>query len=229
MSAALVILSGGLDSTVSAYLATRETDLACALHFNYGQRSAVSERLAVTEIARRLHCSLRVLDVAWLGRLGDSALTDDDRDLPHLKPGDLSKAKRTQQSAQQVWVPNRNGVFLNIAAAIAESLGLERIVTGFNVEEAATFPDNSAAFVEATNNCFQYSTQNAVQVMCPTQNFDKAQIVRAGLECDVAFDAIWSCYESGDAMCGQCESCLRSIRAYRDAGIWDDMKHRFSV
>ena len=229
MSAALVILSGGLDSTVSAYLSKRETKLACALYFNYGQRSAVSERLAVTEIARRLHCSLRVLDVAWLGRLGESALTDDERDLPHLTPSDLDKARPTKKSAREVWVPNRNGVFLNIAAAIAESLGLDRIITGFNAEEAATFPDNSEAFVDATNQCFQYSTQNAVRVSCPTQKFDKPEIVRAGLEQDVPFDVIWSCYKSGDVMCSQCESCLRSIRAYRDAGIWDDMKHRFSV
>lgn len=227
MSASLVILSGGLDSTVSAYLAKQETAIACALYFNYGQRAAVAERLAVTEIARRLHCSLRVLDVAWLGRLGESALTDEERELPKLTADDLDKAKRTKQTAEQVWVPNRNGVFLNIAAAIAESLGLDQIVTGFNAEEAVTFPDNSEDFVEAINRCFHYSTQNDVTVKSHTQNFNKAEIVRAGLRCDVPFDVIWSCYESGSVMCARCESCQRSIRAYQEAGLWDQMKNRF--
>lgn len=227
MKPSLIILSGGLDSTVSAFLAKQESDITCALYFNYGQRAAVAERLAVNEIARRLNCSLRVLDVAWLGRLGESALTDDEQVLPEIGLKDLDKKTRIKKSAAQVWVPNRNGVFLNIAAAIAESLGIAEIITGFNAEEAATFPDNSAAFVEATNRCFQYSTQNGVQVKSYTQDLDKTQIVRAGLEHDVPFNVIWSCYESGATMCARCESCQRSIRAYRDAGIWEQMQHRF--
>ena len=162
-----------------------------------------------------------------MGRLGESALTDDERDLPELGLKDLDKAKRIKKSAAQVWVPNRNGVFLNIAAAIAESLGIAEIVTGFNVEEAATFPDNSDAFVEATNRCFQYSTQNKVRVKSYTQDLNKAQIVRVGLERDVPFNVVWSCYESGTTMCSRCESCQRSIRAYQESGIWDQMQHRF--
>lgn len=227
MARSVLILSGGLDSTVSAYLAQQEGELSSAVFFHYGQRAAVSERLAVTAITERLRCPLRVLDVTWLGRFGESALTDEDQTLPQLAAKDLDKKKPCEASAASVWVPNRNGVFLNIAAAIAESIGADQLVTGFNCEEAATFPDNSRDFVASANEFFSYSTKNAVTVVSYTQDWDKTEIVRQGLKRDVPFDLIWSCYEGGAQMCGKCESCRRSVRAYQAAGIWDKMQHRF--
>jgi 7-cyano-7-deazaguanine synthase len=130
-----------------------------------------------------------------------------------------------------VWVPNRNGVFINLAAAFAESLEASLIITGFNAEEAATFPDNSPQYVEAINEALSFSTQNQVQVFSPTQNLNKTEIVNLGLQLALPWELVWSCYKEGDSagrMCGECESCRRFMRATQAAGVWDRVKERFA-
>ncbi len=227
MEASLLILSGGLDSTVSATLAAEQTAPQCALFFDYGQRAVAPERQAATLIAARLGVPLEVVALPWLSRLGQSALTDATMDLPDLDATQLDDAAATADSARQVWVPNRNGVFLNVAAAFAESLDARLLVTGFNAEEAETFPDNSQDFVKVAGEFFRYATRNGVRVVSFTQEWNKQQIVQQGLELDIPFHRLWSCYEAGPKQCGRCESCLRSIRAYQAAGIWQQMQECF--
>ena len=104
---------------------------------------------------------------------------------------------------------NRNGILVNIAAALASVNGCEVIVTGFNLEEARTFPDNSREFVEAVNRSMEISVGSPVRVECPTISMDKKEIVTAGLELEIPWELIWSCYRPGITMCGRCESCSR--------------------
>ena len=125
----------------------------------------------------------------------------------------------SKETAKSVWVPNRNGIFLNVAAGYAESLGADWIVPGFNKEEAATFPDNSAGSLEATTQALSYSTANKVQIKCFTTDKNKTEIVQMGQALKVDWTLMWPCYFSGEKWCGQCESCQRSKRALMASGI----------
>ena len=201
----VAVLSGGLDSTVSLAAALRRLEVPLALTFDYGQRAARREREAAAWVARRLRVPHRVIPIPWLARITRTALVDRSAALP--------RHEMSERSAKAVWVPNRNGVFIEIAAAHAESAGATRLITGFNREEAATFPDNSKAYVSAVNRALSYSTANGVRVVSYTIDLDKKGIVRLGRRLRAPLDRIWPCYEGGRAWCGSCESCLRSLRA----------------
>jgi len=201
----VAILSGGLDSTVSLAAATRKMDVVLALTFDYGQRAARREREASAKIARHFRIPHRVIEIPWLAALTSTALVNRRARLP--------LREMSERSAKAVWVPNRNGVFIEIAAAHAESRGAQRLITGFNKEEAATFPDNSAAYVSAVNYALSFSTANGVRVVSYTGALDKKAIVALGRRLDAPLKVIWPCYEGGKRWCGECESCLRSLRA----------------
>jgi 7-cyano-7-deazaguanine synthase len=221
------LLSGGLDSVVSSYAVAREGGTGEALFFDYGQRAAKRELKAAELVAARLGLGFRAIKLPFLAEVTRTALVMNDKVIPQIKPGKLDDRDETEKSAQAVWVPNRNGLFLNVAAAIAEGMGISRIVVGFNAEEAATFPDNSANFVTKAQEFFRLSTLSGMTVFAPTLGMNKTEIVQYGLKMDVPFDLIWSCYRGGRRLCGACESCLRSVRAYRNAGIWPAMADRY--
>jgi 7-cyano-7-deazaguanine synthase len=201
----VAILSGGLDSTVSLAAATRKMDVVLALTFDYGQRAAKRERDASAKIARHYKVPHRVITIPWLAGLTGTALVNRKAKLP--------VNEMSERSAKAVWVPNRNGVFIEIAAAHAESLGATRLITGFNKEEAVTFPDNSPAYVHAVNKALSFSTANGVRVVSFTGTLEKKGIVNLGRRLNAPLKFIWPCYEGGRRWCGECESCLRSLRA----------------
>ncbi|GJM21551.1 MAG: 7-cyano-7-deazaguanine synthase [Planctomycetota bacterium] len=210
---ALALLSGGLDSCVAAALRqAREHDLAAALFIDYGQRAVAPERVAARAVSAALGVPLHELALPAAAFANKSALLDGATALPSP---DLETAAETQASAQAVWVPNRNGLLVNLAAALAEAEGHTAVVVGFNAEEAATFPDNGAPFFEALNACLALSTQIGVQVVAPCLELSKAELVRAGRAVGAPLDASWSCYGPGPEACLRCESCLRRARAER--------------
>jgi 7-cyano-7-deazaguanine synthase len=223
----MTLLSGGLDSVVSSYAVAREGGAGEAVFFDYGQRALKRERKAAQAIAARLGLGFRVIPLPFLEQVTRTALVMNDQIIPQIKPDKLDDRSETEKSAQAVWVPNRNGLFLNVAAALAEGLGLSRLVVGFNAEEAATFPDNSANFVHKAEEFFRLSTLAGLEVVAPTLGMNKTEIVQYGLKLDAPFDLIWSCYRGGRKLCGACESCLRSIRAYRNAGVWPQLSYRY--
>ena len=213
---AVVLLSGGLDSAVALKWAIDHHQVALALTFDYGQRSALREMKAAQAMARRYGIEHQLLALDWLAEATHTALVDTAQELPH--PGDLEDPRGGMRNAAAVWVPNRNGLFVNIAASLAEARGLDLIVAGFNAEEAATFPDNSPQFVEAVNHALEWSTLRHPRLTSPTQELTKAGIVRLGREIDAPLDLVWACYEGGESYCWQCESCRRLQRALRDTG-----------
>jgi 7-cyano-7-deazaguanine synthase len=146
-----------------------------------------------------------VIAIPWLAGLTGTALVNRKAKLP--------VNEMSERSAKAVWVPNRNGVFIEIAAAHAESLGATRLITGFNKEEAVTFPDNSPAYVNAVNKALSFSTANGVRVVSFTGTLEKKGIVNLGRRLNAPLKFIWPCYEGGRRWCGECESCLRSLRA----------------
>jgi 7-cyano-7-deazaguanine synthase len=209
--AAVVLLSGGLDSAVAALLFAAQPDrrIAAAVFCDYGQRAAQREQAAAAALAARWRWPLRRMELPWLGELAaaaGSALLPGVAALPTgtpERPGDA-------RSAAAVWVPARNAVLVSIAAAVAETLGAAWVVTGWNAEEAATFPDNSAAFAAACDGFLAHGTRNGVRVQSPTLALDKAAIVAEARRLGLGPDDFWSCYDGGQQPCGRCESCLRS-------------------
>jgi len=205
----IVLLSAGLDSTVNFCIAHQKSELCLALTFDYGQRAARSEILNAKRICEKYKVPHQVIGLPWLKAITNTALVNESADLPKLKSAELDVLEKTKESAKNVWVPNRNGVFINIAASFAESLGANQIVVGFNAEEAVTFPDNSENYVNQVNGSLNYSTLSHPQVVSYTRNLNKKEIVILGHEVHAPFEWMWSCYESGETPCKQCESCLR--------------------
>ena len=214
MQNAIVLLSAGLDSTVNCYLAKKDYSHTMALCFDYGQKASVRELSKASQIAQELQISFQSLHLPWLKNLSTSALTSA-AILPEMV--NLNDIEQTQKSAKQVWVPNRNAVFIHIAAAFAKDTKTD-IIVGFNKEEACTFPDNSKHFVEAINKTLSLSTFGQVQVKSYTLEMNKKDIVKLGQQVKVNFDLIWSCYKGDLEPCGCCESCLRLQAAMQATG-----------
>lgn len=214
----IVLLSGGLDSTVNLYRAKQVTEVALTLTFAYGQRAESSEISAAQRIADELKVPHRVIKLDFFPNLGTSSLLNTARSVPTGKDVRIDHLGTSLETARSVWVPNRNGIFLNIAAGFAEAMGASLVIAGFNAEEAKTFPDNSVEYLQALTRAFLFSTSNGVKAWSYTGQMDKPQIVRTGIEMGVDFVLCWPCYFSGVEWCGECESCQRARRAFSEAG-----------
>ncbi|MGZ5280409.1 MAG: 7-cyano-7-deazaguanine synthase, partial [Pseudobdellovibrionaceae bacterium] len=143
MKRSVLLLSGGLDSTVNLLAARTESEVVLALTFDYGQRAVAREIEAAQKITSHFQIPHQVLKLPFFTEFGQSSLTDHRKTVPTGGQVSIDDLKTSQETAKSVWVPNRNGIFLNIAAGFAESLKADQIIPGFNREEATTFPDNS--------------------------------------------------------------------------------------
>ncbi len=193
---ALAMVSGGLDSVVALAAARRTLDVRGIVFFDYGQRALRSERDSVLAVAAFYELPVIDVDLRWLGALAPQAMRE------------ASRSDRLDTLAD-VWVPNRNGVFVAAAAAHAEARGLDVIVCGFNREEAEEFPDNTREFLERTGAALALSTATGVRLHSDTIGLDKREIVRLGHDLGAPLSVVWSCYRSGERMCGRCASCRR--------------------
>lgn len=215
----VVLLSGGMDSTVNLYEAARSGQVLLALTIDYGQRALVREVAAAQKLCAALKIPHRVLALPFFKEFGQSSLVDRNIPLPLKTQVSIDDFSTSTQTAKSVWVPNRNGILLNIAAGFAEALGADTLIPGFNKEEATTFPDNSREFMEQVTTSLRFSTANHVQVQCFTVDMDKTQIVARGQQLGVDWSMIWPCYQAFEKWCGECESCQRSLRALAANGI----------
>jgi len=203
----VVLLSGGLDSVVCLKRAVDETEVVLALTFDYGQPAAKREVEAAEEICKRLGVKHRTIKLEWLGEMLPEGLKTE-------APGaELGDEKAEQEAARAVWVPNRNGVFVNIGAAFAEGLDCDQIVAGFNAEEGASFPDNSQEYIEAANAALELSTLRKPRLVSYTAKMNKMEILRLGRKIGAPLELLWSCYYGGEEMCGECMSCRRVLTA----------------
>lgn len=197
MSRGIILLSGGLDSLVSLGLGGYSVELA--LTFDYGQKSAKYEIDASKKICDFYNIKHKVIKLDWLKNITHTALVAD-VDLPD---------KIDENSAKNVWVPNRNGLFLNIAGSFADGEDYDYILIGANKEEAGTFSDNTQTFVDRVNAEFEYSTNKRPKVVAPLINYDKNDIVKLALKNNIPLNLVKSCYAGGEKHCGKCESCIR--------------------
>lgn len=215
----IVLLSGGLDSSANLAICASRDEPVLALTADYGQRAAAREIETSRMLCEHYQVPHEELSIPWLGALGGSSLTESAREVPVLRLEQLDQLDVVSRTGKSVWVPNRNGVLINIAASYAERLGAEQIVVGFNREEANTFPDNTVDFLHAVTQALAYSTSNHVKVISYTAELDKTEIIQHLKLVDASFplDRVWSCYLGGARPCRECESCQRYQRAVTGA------------
>lgn len=214
MKRAIALLSGGLDSVTSLAMTRPDHDVTLALTFDYGQRAASHEIETAKYFCQLWDIQHQVMQLTWLKEITHTALVDRNTKLEH-------------QSAKAVWVPNRNGLFINIAAAFCEAHGIDAIIAGFNLEEAADFPDNSAQFVDKMNDALELSTLNHPKIHSPTLKLSKKDIVAKAIELGVDLKRVWPCYEGFTKLCGRCPSCEKTIKALKDNGVFEEYKEIF--
>ncbi|MDI6709450.1 MAG: 7-cyano-7-deazaguanine synthase QueC [Thermoanaerobacterales bacterium] len=214
---AVILLSGGLDSAVNLAFGVRNFRFRMAITAHYGQMAAEREISAARALAAHYGVPHQTVDLPFMRGPGGGALLGCGT-VPEPDPAALDDPAQAAASARRVWVPNRNGLLVNVAAFFAEAMGCTRIVCGFNREEAATFPDNSEEFVAAVNDALRRSTLCGVQVVSFTQRLSKDEIVSLGDTLGVPWELIWSCYRGGEKPCGSCESCRRLARAVASRG-----------
>ena len=207
----IILLSGGLDSLTALGVCKEEYGISLALTFDYGQKSAKQEIEASAKICKHYNIKNKVIKLDWLKEITHTSLVSDDK-IPTDNLG-------THESALSVWVPNRNGLFLNIAAAFADAYDYDYIIFGANKDEGTTFSDNTESFRALASNLFEYSTQKKPKVIAPLINYTKGDIVKVAIEKSVPIELVRSCYGSEDIHCGICESCKHLKKALSENHI----------
>lgn len=219
---AVVCLSGGMDSAVTAALALKAHDLAL-LHANYGQRTE-SRELSCFELladhfgvapSRRL-----VVDFTSLRQIGGSSLTDRNIAVRHGEP--------EEGVVPTSYVPFRNAHLLAASTSWAEVLGASAIFVGAVEADSSGYPDCRPAFFSAFAEAIRLGTRadTRIAIETPVIALNKAEIIQRGLALDVPFGLTWSCYEANDAACGECESCRLRLHAFEQAGAKDPIPYR---
>mgnify|MGYP002768695236 FL=1 len=201
MSKGIILLSGGLDSLVSLGLGMQKYGISLALTFDYGQKALGQEISTSKNICDYYKIEQKVIKLDWLKNVTHTALVED-KELPE-------GIDNPEDSAKSVWVPNRNGLFLNIAGSFADGNDYDYIIIGANKEEGQTFPDNTQEFIDRVNAEFEFSTQKHPKVVAPLINYDKNDIVKQAIEHNIPLEFVRSCYSNGEKHCGKCESCTR--------------------
>ncbi len=210
MSRAVALLSAGLDSTVTlATFLAGGGSVALALTFDYGQRATRREVERAAQIAGHYRVRHEVVELPWLARISSASLN---------RPGAPLEVDKAESGPQDLWVPNRNGVFVNIAASFAEELRADTLLIGLNTEESRRFPDNTVEFVAAENAALALSTLATPRLLAPTAHLSKAEIILMGRELNVPLELVWPCYESGETLCWDCPSCRLFRKALDQAG-----------
>jgi 7-cyano-7-deazaguanine synthase len=217
-SRAIVLLSGGMDSSVCAALAARDHETA-GLHVSYGQRTEARELRSFTAICERLGIKNRlVVRNEALKAIGGSALTDENIAVP--------ESRLVGRDIPVTYVPFRNAHFLSVAVSWAEVLGASTIYIGAVEQDSSGYPDCRPAYYQAFNRVIEAGTKHGgIAVVTPLIGMRKSEIVGLGLELNAPFDLTWSCYCREDRACGVCDSCVLRLRAFEKAGATDPLPY----
>jgi 7-cyano-7-deazaguanine synthase len=219
MVASVVLLSGGLDSTVTAAIARSKGD-AALLHVVYGQRTWSRELEAFNAIADFYGASKRlVARISSPGEIGGSALTDSGIEVPE---GDLGRA-----GIPATYVPFRNAQMLSIAVSWAEVLGAGEVYIGAVEEDGSGYPDCREVFFKSFERAAALGTRAGdISIVTPLIHRRKSAIVRIGTELGAPLRLTWSCYTETTAACGRCDSCLLRLRGFKEAGVEDPITYK---
>lgn len=208
-----ILLSGGLDSTVAAHWAAGQHRVAAALSFNYSSKHGDRELECAAFQCRQLGIEHRIIDISAIAAHLSSTLLEGGEEIPE---GDYDR-----QNMVKTVVPFRNGIFLSIAAGIAESNGADGLVIAAHHGDHSIYPDCREEFMDAMNRAIQAGTYAELSILRPFIDMDKGQIVALGHDLGVDFAHTYSCYKGGAVHCGACATCLERKQAFATA-IVDD-------
>ncbi|MCD6331371.1 MAG: 7-cyano-7-deazaguanine synthase QueC [Thermoplasmata archaeon] len=216
MEKAVCLISGGMDSAVSAAIAKNEGYEIYAITFNYGQRNK-KEMECAKEIAKWLNAKHKILEVN-LRQIGGSALTDN-IEVPEEAHG-----------IPVTYVPARNTIFLSFALAYAEVVDADYIYIGVNAIDYSGYPDCRPEYLEAFQKMADLALKRSVEgkpikIKAPLLYLPKAEIVKRGIELGVPFEKTWSCYREGEKHCGRCPACKLRKKAFKEANVEDPTEY----
>jgi len=220
-SRAIVLVSGGMDSCVSAAIANGENDEVAFLHISYGQRTEARERKAFNDIADFYGVKDRIdISIEYLAKIGGSSLTDTSID--------VTEADLESMEIPTSYVPFRNANMLAIATSWAEVIGATSIYIGAVAEDSSGYPDCRPEFFEAFQETINTGTKpdSRIKIRTPIIDLTKAEIVNKGVELNAPLGLTWSCYRSEDLACGTCDSCALRLRGFEHAGVEDPIPYR---
>ena len=209
MKDSLIVLSGGMDSTTLLW--DRKDRIALALTFDYGSRHNARE----IECARK-NCELAgvehiVIPLEFMGRYFKSSLLIGGDEIP--------EGHYCDDNMKSTVVPFRNGIMLSIAAGLAESRGLKKVMLANHSGDHAIYPDCRPGFVDAMSRAIEQGTYDGITIDAPYTNITKSDIARIGKRIGVDYSLTYSCYKGGERHCGKCGTCVECFEALRDAGI----------
>ncbi|MFB3845071.1 MAG: 7-cyano-7-deazaguanine synthase QueC [Candidatus Cloacimonadaceae bacterium] len=220
MSRTVVLVSGGMDSLVTAAIALQENDETCFLHVNYGQRTESKELECFNRLCQYYRpLKSLVIDMPWLGAIGGSALTD-----INLK----IKEHDNSEEIPLTYVPFRNANLIAAAVSWAEVIEADKVYIGAVEEDSSGYPDCREIFYQHLQNAITTGTRNSppIKLMTPVIHLSKAEIVKLGLKLGAPFQYSWSCYRNSKLACGVCDSCFLRLRAFKEAGAIDPIPYQ---
>jgi len=215
---AVVLVSGGMDSCVTAAVAASQGYELALLHVNYGQRTEGRELISFHQLTGYYGAAQRlVADIRYLAAIGGSSLTDGRLAIP--------RAREKVNGIPPTYVPFRNTHLTAIGVSWAEAIGARRVFIGIVEEDAAGYPDCRRSYLKALNEVVRLGTRTGsrLRVEAPLVGLCKADIVRLGLKLGAPFELTWSCYRQEDVPCRDCLSCALRARAFREAGAEDPL------
>lgn len=216
---AVCIISGGMDSALSAKIAQIEGYEIIALHFNYGQRTQSKELECFRKIALCVNASETYeIDLPFFEQIGASALTDKSIEVP---TGGL------EEGVPVTYVPFRNGIFLSIAAAVAEKHGAQALFIGVVEEDSSGYPDCRESYITQMQKAINLGTKDEthLEIKMPLVSLKKSQIVQRSLALGVPLEHTWSCYKAEEKACGVCDSCRLRLKGFEEAGSTDPIAY----
>lgn len=218
---AVCLVSGGMDSCVTAAIANQENDELAFLHVSYGQRTEKRELQAFEALADYYNVKLRlVISLEHLARIGGSSLTD--------ATIAVTLADLNSRAIPSSYVPFRNAHLLAAAVSWAEVIGARAIYIGAVAEDSSGYPDCRPEFYAAFQSAIDLGTkpETNITINTPVLHMRKSEIVQKGMELVAPLDLTWSCYQSSEMACGRCDSCALRLRAFREAGARDPIPYQ---
>ena len=218
---AIVLLSGGMDSCVTAAIARQEVDELAFLHISYGQRTEARERKAFNDIADFYRAKKRLdISIEYLAKMGGSSLTDETIN--------VTEAHLDSREIPTSYVPFRNANMLAIAVSWAEVIGANAIYIGAVAEDSSGYPDCRPEFFDAFQRTIDAGTkpETRIEVRTPIIHLSKEEIVKKGIELGAPLQLTWSCYRDKELACGSCDSCALRLRGFERAGFTDPILYK---